>query len=91
MSTPPLHARFDRRLSTSDPSLASVVGFPVLLLALLVVVSYPLLAATVLFGTAVGTIVVQIGLSALVRRTSDAPRAFTVPGVGTVTVRLTLT
>lgn len=72
----------------ADASLASLVAYPLVLVALLVVASYPVAAAAVLIGTALATKVVQVTLAALVRRSSDTPRRLTVPGVGTLTIRL---
>jgi len=70
----------------TDASLASLVAYPLVLVALLAVVSYPLAAVAVLAATAIATKVVQTTLAALVRRTDGRPRRLTVPGVGEVTI-----
>jgi hypothetical protein len=58
------------------------------LVAPLVVASYPLATFTVLTVTTPGTKVAQVALAALVRRSGETPRQVTVPGVGTVTVQV---
>jgi len=73
---------------TSDPSLTTFVGFPLVLVALLLAVSNPLVAATVAATVALAAKSLQVGLSAYVRRTGDRIRALDVPGVGTVEFRV---
>ena len=86
-NTPP--ARSEPRPAVASPSLATLVAFPLLLVALLVAVSYPLAAATALVGTLLAVKTGQFALAALVRQTDGTPRRLTVPGVGTVTVSVT--
>ncbi|MBO4247981.1 MULTISPECIES: hypothetical protein [Halomicrobium] len=87
-NTSHLRTRSERGPAVDSPSFATLVGFPVLLVAALVALSYPLAAATALAATALAVKGTQFGLAALVRRTNDAPRRVTVPGVGTVTVSI---
>jgi len=85
----PRRTRSESRPAVASPSLAALVAFPLVLVALLVAVSYPLAAAAALVATALAAKTVQFALATLVRRTNGAPRRLTVPGVGTVTVSVT--
>lgn len=86
-NTPP--TRSEPRPAVASPSLATLVAFPLLLVALLVAVSYPLAAAAAVVATLLVAKTGQFALAALVRQTDGAPRRLTVPGVGTVTVSVT--
>jgi|GEM_PF-2853328 len=87
-NTSHLRTRSDRYRPAAGASLASLVGYPLVLIALLVVASYPMATVAVLTVTALGTKVAQVALAALVRRSGKTPRQVTVPGVGTVTVQV---
>jgi hypothetical protein len=73
---------------TNDPSVALLVALPLALVALFVAISYPLAAAAVILGAAVGLKFLQRSIAAHVRRTADRVREVTIPGVGTVQFRV---
>lgn len=59
-----------------------------MVVALLVAISYPVAAVTAAVGAVAALVVARAALPSLVRRVSDTPRHVRVPGVGTVTVRV---
>lgn len=73
---------------TSDPSLATFVGLPLVLVALLVAASNPLVAIAAVATVALAAKCLQVGLAAYVRRTGDRIRELDIPGVGTVQFRV---
>ncbi|MGM0605220.1 MAG: hypothetical protein ACQETB_06060 [Halobacteriota archaeon] len=69
-------------------SLASIVGYPVLIVALLGAISYPLIAGAIVAAIAFAVAALRTGVTVLARRSNDRPRRFAIPGVGTIEFRV---
>ncbi|AUX08716.1 hypothetical protein AArcSl_1081 [Halalkaliarchaeum desulfuricum] len=71
------------------PSLVSLLAVPVVLLALMWAMNYPLLAVSVLSIAVAVAVLLRRGGPRLLRRLYDRTRRLTIPGVGTVEYRIT--
>jgi hypothetical protein len=73
---------------TDDPSLVTLVGFPLALVALLVAAGNPLAAVATVATVALVAKCLQVNLAAYARRAGDRIRELDIPGVGTVRFRV---
>ena len=71
------------------PSLVSLLAVPVVLLALMWAMNYPLLAVAALSVTIAAVVLLRRGGRRLLRRLYDRTRRLTIPGIGTVEYRIT--
>ncbi|MBX0321909.1 hypothetical protein EGH21_02570 [Halomicroarcula sp. F13] len=74
--------------TTDNRTLGSTLAFPLVLVTLVLVASYPVSTTAVLLAVGTLTKATQLGLAAVVRRAGDRIGRFELPGVGTVSIRI---